>query len=300
MGYANQQGGTCTVAALADAVRARRFARLIALGECALWAFAMGLLLMALGWRGGGARTHAVDAAVLAGGVLLGLGAWLNDACIFGTVARIGRREWAYLLTPAGYFLGTLALVRIAGLAPRALAATMGRSAAATPPILLVLCAASLTASLVAMVAVRRRGAPFGALWDYRHATIAIGLSCVAITVLAGPWTYTDAIAAAARGGMATHAGSLTLFLAVLAGAWIGGRNGPAAAPPRLSRGLRCLVGGALMGTGAALLPGGSDSLLLQGVPALQPYAWTGLATVMLTIVACLILSQRTPHAKAP
>ena len=39
--------------------------------------------------------------------LLLGLGAVLNQACVFGTVARLGSGEWAYAATPLGFYLGS-------------------------------------------------------------------------------------------------------------------------------------------------------------------------------------------------
>ena len=47
-----------------------------------------------------------------AGGVLLGLGAVINGACVFGAVARFGSGEWAYAATPLGFLLGSIAFNR--------------------------------------------------------------------------------------------------------------------------------------------------------------------------------------------
>lgn len=41
---------------------------------------------------------YATTAWTLAGGVLLGLGALVNGACVFGAVARLGSGQWAYAL----------------------------------------------------------------------------------------------------------------------------------------------------------------------------------------------------------
>jgi toxin CptA len=40
------------------------------------------------------------------GGVLLGLGAYINRACVFGAIARFGSGEWAYVATPVGIYVG--------------------------------------------------------------------------------------------------------------------------------------------------------------------------------------------------
>ena len=42
----------------------------------------------------------------------------MNGACAFGSVARLGRGEWAFLATPAGFFLGCLTFGPVIGGAP--------------------------------------------------------------------------------------------------------------------------------------------------------------------------------------
>jgi hypothetical protein len=49
MGFANQRGGTCTVAALEEIVLKRTFKRIIALFEASLWAAAGFVLLSTAG-----------------------------------------------------------------------------------------------------------------------------------------------------------------------------------------------------------------------------------------------------------
>ncbi len=53
---------------------------------------------------------------------------------------------------------------------------------------------------------------------------------------------------------------------------------------------LRNLGGGALMGLGTALLPGGNDALVLYGIPSLSPHALPALATMVIGIAAAVWL----------
>ena len=39
------------------------------------------------------------------------LGAWVNGACAFGAVARLGSSEWAYAATPLGFCVGCLSVM---------------------------------------------------------------------------------------------------------------------------------------------------------------------------------------------
>ena len=52
---------------------------------------------------------YAISRWTAIGGALLGLGAYINGACVFGAIARFGSGEWAYIVTPIGFYLGCLA-----------------------------------------------------------------------------------------------------------------------------------------------------------------------------------------------
>ena len=47
------------------------------------------------------------------GGVLLGLGAFINGACVFGAIALFGSGRWAQLFMPAGFYLGCVSLTHV-------------------------------------------------------------------------------------------------------------------------------------------------------------------------------------------
>src|SRR5206468_8666942 len=49
-----------------------------------------------------------VSYLTIVGGVLLGVGAYINRACVFGAIARFGSGEWAYFATPLGIYVGCL------------------------------------------------------------------------------------------------------------------------------------------------------------------------------------------------
>ena len=115
MGYAIQRGATCTVAAMEELIVQRTGRRLLALLEAALWV-AGGLLvaktLQALPEMPAG---YAVSRWTVIGGALLGIGAYVNGACVFGAIARFGSGEWAYVVTPIGFYLGCLTVVPLFG-----------------------------------------------------------------------------------------------------------------------------------------------------------------------------------------
>lgn len=283
MGFAIQQGGTCMVSAVNHLVARGSPSKLSALAECGLWASVLGLGAAALGLGFAASPAYPVATATVLGGLMLGLGAWLNDACVFGSIARIGGRDWHYLLTPPGYFLGSLLHARLIGAFPTP---EMHSPAFGLAPVLAVLVLASLYASWRTL---RRGGGSLAALWDYRHATIAIGIAFVMLAVLAGPWTYTEALGRATHGGNSMHWGEAMLFAALLGGAILGGRGRALAMKLAPGRAMLCLAGGALMGFGGSLVPGGNDNLILVGLPSLQPHAWAAIAAMVLAIAAGLI-----------
>ena len=146
---------------------------------------------------------HAVGLVTVLGGALLGLGAFVNRACVFGAVARFGSGEWAYLATPVGFYLGCASLAH-ANLAPAA-------KLDATSPILdaaswLAVAAVALMALRVlrAVRAGRQSGTSWRVLatrgWSPHAATIVIGVAFCIMFVLVGAWAYTDVLAELARG----------------------------------------------------------------------------------------------------
>jgi toxin CptA len=89
----------------------RRAHRLVAMLEASLWV-AGGLVLAGLAHVAGSMPAgHAASAWTVVGGTLLSLGAWVNKACVFGAVARLGSGEWAYAATPVGFFVGRLSVM---------------------------------------------------------------------------------------------------------------------------------------------------------------------------------------------
>ena len=297
MGYAIQRGATCTVAAVDEIVTQRTCRRLLALLEAAVWVAGGLVVARSLHVRPPVPAGYAVTAWTIVGGALLGLGAFINGACVFGAIARFGSGEWAYLVTPIGFYLGCLSVGPLFGTPmPRALA--HGSPVLEASAWIAVLFVAFALWRLLRpwlgvgrqRVAVRRE-AIAARLWSPHAATTVIGITFVALLLLAGAWAYTDVLAELAR-GMAAGVGSRALLAsALLAGAALGGwtarlfRSTPASAAQLL----RCLVGGAVMGWGSLLLPGGNDALILIGMPLAWPYAWIAFATMGVTIAMAQI-----------
>ncbi len=297
MGFAIQRGGTCTVAAIDEVLSQRRATRLAAMLEASLWVaggLALAQLLHLMGSMPGG---FAADRWTVIGGGLLGLGAWVTRACVFGAIARFGSGEWAYALTPLGFYAGCLTVMPV-----------FARPAAALPVAGSVLFDASAVfAPLFAIFALWRvvpalkslRGADRWAMlrmkvWAPHAATIVIGVAFVITLLVAGRWAYTDVLADLASGMAADLGLRVALLVALLAGAMLGGWTaGRWRRTPLSGRQLaRCFCGGVLMGWGSLLIPGSNDGLILIGLPLLRPYGWLGFGSMCLAIAAALMLQR--------
>jgi hypothetical protein len=304
MGYAIQRGATCTVAAVDEVLSRGGTNRLTSLLEASLWVAGALLVAQAIGMLPAMPPGHALSAWTVAGGALLGLGAWVNRACVFGAIARFGSGEWAYAATPLGYYVGCLT-VGVVFAPPGHTRLTQGSPVLQAPAWVAV--AFLLYAAGRIAWPLRRDGwrGLAARVWAPHAATIVIGIAFVAMLLLVGgTWAYTDVLAELARGMAGSLPARVVLLLALLGGAvaggWTAGRlRATRIAPAPL---LRCFAGGLLMAWGSLLIPGSNDGLILVGMPLLWPYAWVAFGTMCLAIALAQRLATRrsAPAAAAP
>ena len=301
MGFAIQRGGTCLVAAIDEAVSKRTINRLLALAEASALVAAGMVTAQIFGILPMTPHAFALTGWTIVGGMIMGLGAYVAGACVFGAIARIGNGEPAYFLVPLGFFLGCVAALRLG-------MTRLPHIVAAHSPVLAdaLLFAGPLLAIAAwrlwhTVHAVRRRD--FAAyVWSPHVATGVIGVTFVILFLVVGSWNYTDYLAEAARhmGSRLTDRGLLllALFAGALLGGWTAGRIKPAR--PTAAAIARCLAGGVMLGLGGSLVPGANDGLLLLGLPLLYPHAWVAFASMLLTIAAALLVQQRATMAREP
>lgn len=291
MGFANQRGGTCTVAAIEEIVEHGRFSRARALLEASLWVAGGLVLLSAFGVLPQMPAGYSASLATIVGGVLFGIGAFVNRACIFGSVARLGSGEWAYLATPAGFFVGSLT-----GRYLPAPGQVHGTSLLLTGPKWLALLAgAILVARSFSHARHIKQGARvLEAIWSPHIATMVIGLTFLVGLLTAGAWTYSEYLTDLSRGDHSGSADKILLNVALLGGAVLGGWTAGKLrlVSPDLMSVLRTFLGGTIMGIGGALIPGGNTGLILIGIPMLWSYAWLAFATICLTIFVAVRLAR--------
>jgi toxin CptA len=297
MGFAIQRGATCTVAAIDEVVNQRRFGRLVALFEASLWVTGGLLIARQLGGLPQAPAGYALSARTFAGAALLGAGAFINRACVFGAIARFGSGEWSYAATPVGFYLGCLTVESVFGsVRPSPLATGSIVFSASTAAVWIF--ATALAVRVGAALIPRSRAWPAivrQSLWSPHAATTVIGIAFLSLLLLVGAWAYTDALADLARGSTRGLPARLLLGVCLLIGAAVGGWTSGRWHPTRITRTavLRCLVGGAVMGWGSLLIPGSNDGLILVGMPMLWPYAWAAFLTMCAAIAGALWLQAR-------
>jgi hypothetical protein len=312
MGFAIQRGATCTVAAVDEVVSKRRFRRLAAIVEASIWVAGGLALAQAFHLLERTPSGYPVSYLTVLGGVLLGLGAYINRACVFGAIARFGSGEWAYFATPLGIYVGCLIVAH--GFSPSAHARlpygspVLAAAAWLVLPFIVFLVwrlarhlfSFSPEGPRVSFLARVNRAIAMR-LWAPHGATTVIGVTFFIMFVLVGAWDYTGVLAELARGMSHSLLAKMLLLVALFVGAVLGGYTAGRFRNTRVSlkQVSKCFAGGVLMGWGGLLVPGHNDGLILVGMPLLWPYAWLAFLMMCLSIGAALLI-ENTRAASRP
>lgn len=295
-GYTAQRASICSVRAVAETIDRGEGAMLISFAKAAAWA---AVVAVPLGWAIFGEVeivAPRLSLAVLAGGLLFGVGSGLNRGCAVSTVTHLASGDAAMLTTLGGFAVGALVFAQIARQAPAM--EPGGVAMLATPGVLpgAVLAFIWLWALLELRGLLSNRKSGRGRTLAF--AAIGLGLCNGVLFVLQGPWAYTAAIIQGSSfilgRGVAPGLAVLVLFAALVAGAALAAwRSGRLRLRWRGERPwLHHLIGGMLMGGGAALVPGGNDAILLNAVPLLAEHALPAYAAMLLGVTATLLLSR--------
>ena len=308
LGFAAHRASICSVKAVEEVLTTRRAYLLASFGKTILWTMAVTMPLLWAWPETRGIETGwPLTVHGLAGGLVFGVGAVLNSGCAFSTLTRLGSGQLSMLLSLAGFAFGVAghAFLAAKDVMPTAVAgdAYLAQTGLGARLLLAVL---ALWGLWEAWRLWRSRPAGQG-LWAlalaerYRLSTAALlmGVSNAVLYALHGNWAYTSTLArgirqAAGSGGAQPNGVAWLLFLSVIAGivfsAWQR-RSFRLQWRPTADWG-RHLIGGALMGFGAALVPGGNDALLLHGIPWLSPHAIPAYLAILLGIALSLAVMR--------
>jgi toxin CptA len=278
------------------------------MAEASLWVAGGLALAQALHGLPAMPAAYPVSGWVFAGAALLGVGAWLNGACVFGAIARLGSGDVNYVATPIGYYLGCLSVAPLFAAPAAARLSEQSPVLRASGVVALLFVAFALWRVVPPLITIAMAPRPVAAargiadrVWTPHAATGVIGVTFVIILLMVGLWAYTDVLAQLARGMSGALALGFVCLLALYGGALIGGWTAGRlrAMRPTLAGVVKCLAGGALMAWGSLLIPGSNDGLILIGMPLLRPYAWLAFGTMCATIAGAQLLRRRVIRSRA-
>lgn len=271
-GYAANQGGTCLVVA-ADELHRRRPPRMF-VGFLAASA-AAGLVTIPMVWTETLGATlvpsTSINLLLLIGAIGFGFGALINDACLLGSLARLGNGELRLLAMPLGLAIGILA----ADICRFDFVATWPSLISRPSVTGLLTLLGFLVVLVIALVFVSSRGVlRTRPDWSFGASMIGLGISGGLLYALSSAWTFGDLIQRALPLRMSPVGEvALTAVIPLIVGALTASyRQGNLRFQLPTANGiLRSVGGGTLMGIGIAFIPGGNDALLLAAVPTLSP-----------------------------
>ena len=250
---------------------------------------AAGLVAIPLTWSGTLNATltpsTSVNVFLLIGAIAFGFGAFINDTCLLGSLARLGDGEMRLLAMPVGLAIGILAadLSRPGSVATwTSFIASPSISGVATLLALAVVLGLALAFVLTNNASRKRPGWAFGA------SMIGLGITGGLLYALSPAWTIADLIQRGLPLRMSpTGEVALVAVIASVAGAVTASfRQGRLRFQRPTATGIvRSICGGAMMGVGIGLIPGGNDALILAAVPTISPGGIIAYLAMTTTIV---------------
>ncbi len=315
VGFAMKRGGLCTYAAVLQIVQHQKIERMMVFLGAAAWATSIVLPLywVTQYWSTSQqfnlSLTHHQVLIAVIGGAVLGIGAFINKGCFFGTFVQLVSGNINYLATLAGLSAGVmLAHVYLNQLIP--FTQSLTKVAQPNPVAYLWLAGMSIYALLM-LFSVKLHGKGFvqkiaglcSLNWQSSFAMVVIGIGGGLLYSAVNGWNYADVLANTTTKliddkAIAPSITAIISTLAMIVGGIIAAvtANEFAIRPPQSFIVMACFIGGILMGLASLLIPGGNDGLLLKGIPGLAPHAligYTSMVSMMLLLVYLFRRSDR-------
>ena len=310
IGFAAHRASLCNVRAVAELMTTGSAHMLWSLLQAVLWmATLTGVLVLAFGVVPQPAWARAPALWAWAGGALFGVGAAVNGGCSLSTLTRLADGEVGMLAALGGFALGvsTWLVVAAAGW-PAALSPVTSpwlRWPAFAPWLLALLLAWALHRALFLWRMARDHArTPWQALllapaYHLSASAALMGLAAGLLYATQGAWSYTNYLRSEVLNALgddpAPSAWHGWLVLGLLAGMVASAQQRGTLKwkqPRGLGAWLRHATGGALMGAGAAMVPGGNDTLLLGSLPTMTGAAIGTYISMLAGIALVLALSR--------
>ena len=291
-GYAAQRSSLCAVDAIHRLMNDKAFGPFVSFFRVSAWVIVISLPAWWLWPVARVGEVYAFGLAGLAGATMFGVGATINGGCNFGTLIRFATGDASFVVTVAAgalgvWFEGKIFTTPIDGAIGSTSLAHPSPAAIALLVVAALWCAGGLLSP----------GPGAGSAPWVRVAPMIMGLTGGALYLIDGAWAYTLDVGRLVNPPAPGAISETTLLVittvtcaGAVAAAWLDGMFHPrldvAVLPYRFG-------GGALMGFGAALAPGGNAVLILHGIPTFSPHAIPDYAGLCFGIIVMLKVSKR-------
>ena len=308
VGFAMKRGGLCTYAAVLQIVHQKRLERMLVFLGAAAWAT---LIILPLSWSWPDwinlSHTHHHLMVAIIGGALLGIGAFLNKGCFFGTFVQLVSGNLNYLATLFGLSAGIVITHLYLN---QYIPATLSVTDITRPNTTALTWLAGMTVfALFMALSVKLSGDGFikklaglcSLSWQSSFAMIVIGTGGGLLYGTVSGWNYADVLANTTTKLINQKAAgpsviALTSTVAMVVGGIVAAVTARefAIRPAHLLVIASCFIGGMLMGAAALLIPGGNDGLLLKGIPGFAPHAFIGYLIMVIVMLLLVYLFRRS------
>ena len=298
VGFAMKRGGLCSYVAITQMVNERRVERMMVFLGVAAWAT---LILLPLHWlepqEFALSATHDNLLIALVGGIMLGVGAFLNKGCFFGTFVALVSGNMNYLFTLVGLSVGVaLSQLYLAVAIPST--TELSRLFMQSTGAYIWLAGMGLF-GLFMFVSVKLRNENLlkqrtgldRMSWQSVFAMVIIGLGGALLYATVNGWNYANVLTNTTSYFVGKRAMGASMIALIATLFMVAGGISAAVISKEFSLHrikwyvvLGCFSGGTLMGAASMFIPGGNDGLLLKGIPSLAPHALVGYACMLLSM----------------
>ena len=308
IGFAVHRASLCNVKAVAELLTTRRALMLGSFFKTVLWVVAATIVIDFFVSPGSTwpVQVWGLGIGSLAGGFVFGVGAALNGGCALGTIGRLGNGDLRMLVTLIGLVIGLVGASYSQVRRWLPLPESVDLSLSMQPVVAIVLTAVlSLWVlwELWRLLRNRSRGISWRELvfsdrYRLSAAALVLGISNGLIYTLFGPWSYTRTVKAAVNHIVMDRPGPGVLywlfFAAMIVGVLLSSlTRGSFALHWRIRfESLHNLLGGMLMGVGAALTPGGNDVLILHAIPSGSSHALPAYGALLIGTATALMVKR--------
>ena len=231
-------------------------------------------------------KSFALTWMTIAGGFLLGLGAYINKSCAIGTISRIGDGNLNYLFTPIGMLVSVFIFYQIPIDSPQPINEI---SLINLHPISFFILSLLAIVFLFILFSSSNKDLNFSQKIIGSPTTI-ISICFVMLLLINTPWSYTQVISDISKNSFKNKTENLILFFLFFIAVVITGFFVNSFKPIRfkLKSVLNCFFGGVLIGWGSQLIIGSHDSITLYGFPLLLTSSVFAMLINLITIAVCI------------